>query len=241
MVPYGRTAQSPAVPSSLRRSYIDKSGSRLCSETVGSSCRRSCAAGCRWHGFCGVSGHGEPVKQFVASGFAREECFKVVFGDQPAASCLYRPELAGAQQVMDELPGDAQWFSGFVRTAGEPLNQALRAEISRTRASRSSRMSVASSRAIAFVLSSAGAAASGAAMSLPASLAGAASLRMWRRPAPWQSGWRRSSKGLPVTGRPGDILPGSLGDSPALPSRTGHLRPRMSEQSAHADNGGPGG
>ena len=80
----------------------------------------------------------------------------MVFGDQPAASCLYRPELAGAQQVMDELPGDAQWFSGLVRTVGEPLNQALRAEISRTRASRSSRMSVASSRAIAFVLSSAG-------------------------------------------------------------------------------------
>ena len=25
----------------------------------------------------------------------------MVFGDQPAASCLYRAELAGAQQVMD--------------------------------------------------------------------------------------------------------------------------------------------
>jgi hypothetical protein len=46
--------------------------------------------------------------QAVASRFARQERFKVVFGDQPAASCLYRPELAGAQQGMDELPGDAQ-------------------------------------------------------------------------------------------------------------------------------------
>jgi hypothetical protein len=44
----------------------------------------------------------------VASLFACEERFKVVFGDQAAASCLYRSQLAGAQQVMDELPGDAQ-------------------------------------------------------------------------------------------------------------------------------------
>jgi hypothetical protein len=42
-----------------------------------------------------------------ASRFSRQERFKVMFGDQPAASCLYRPELAGAQQVMDELSGDA--------------------------------------------------------------------------------------------------------------------------------------
>jgi hypothetical protein len=33
----------------------------------------------------------------VASRFAREERFEVVFGDQSAASCLYGPELAGAQ------------------------------------------------------------------------------------------------------------------------------------------------
>ena len=44
----------------------------------------------------------------VASRFARQERFKVVFGDQSAAACLYRPELAGAQQVVDEFRGDAQ-------------------------------------------------------------------------------------------------------------------------------------
>jgi len=44
----------------------------------------------------------------VVSRFARQERFEVVFGDQPAASCLYRPELAGAQQVVDEFSGDAQ-------------------------------------------------------------------------------------------------------------------------------------
>jgi hypothetical protein len=32
-----------------------------------------------------------------SSGFGREERFEMVFGYQPAASCLYRPELAGAQ------------------------------------------------------------------------------------------------------------------------------------------------
>ncbi len=30
-----------------------------------------------------------------------------VAGAHPAASCLYRPELVDAQQVVDELPGDA--------------------------------------------------------------------------------------------------------------------------------------
>jgi hypothetical protein len=39
----------------------------------------------------------------AASRFVGQERFKVVFGDQPAASGLYRSELAGAQQVMDEL------------------------------------------------------------------------------------------------------------------------------------------
>ena len=101
------------------------------------------------------------------SGFAGEECSKVVFGDQPAASCLYRPELAGAQQVMDELPGDAQWFSDFVRTVDEPLNEGVARRDLAHDSEQVPRMSVASSRAIAFVLSSTGSAASGTAMSLP--------------------------------------------------------------------------
>jgi hypothetical protein len=46
----------------------------------------------------------ENLAAVVVSRFARQERFKVVFGDQPAASCLYRAELAGAQQVVDELP-----------------------------------------------------------------------------------------------------------------------------------------
>jgi hypothetical protein len=48
-----------------------------------------------------------PPIGLVASRFARQERFEVAFGDQPAASCLYRPQLAGAQQVMDEFSGDA--------------------------------------------------------------------------------------------------------------------------------------
>src|SRR5580704_10803498 len=51
----------------------------------------------------------------VASWFARQERFKVVFGDQPTASCLYRPELAGAQQVMAEF-GEAANLARAART-----------------------------------------------------------------------------------------------------------------------------
>ena len=46
----------------------------------------------------------------------------MVFGDEPAASCLYRAELAGAQQVVDEFSGDAQQVSGLLRAVGEPLS-----------------------------------------------------------------------------------------------------------------------
>jgi hypothetical protein len=60
----------------------------------------------------GMPGSARPVSlrpaAVVASRFVRQERFKVVSADQPAASCLYRPELAGAQQVVDELLGDAQ-------------------------------------------------------------------------------------------------------------------------------------
>lgn len=54
------------------------------------------------------TGNERPSTQVVVSRFARQERVKVVFGDQPTPSCPYRPELAGTQQVMDELSGDAQ-------------------------------------------------------------------------------------------------------------------------------------
>jgi hypothetical protein len=37
-----------------------------------------------------------------------QERFKVVLADEPAAPCFYRPELTGAEQIVDELSGDAQ-------------------------------------------------------------------------------------------------------------------------------------
>jgi hypothetical protein len=37
----------------------------------------------------------------TASLFAGQELFQVMLADQPAAPCFHRPELAGAQQVMD--------------------------------------------------------------------------------------------------------------------------------------------
>jgi hypothetical protein len=40
--------------------------------------------------------------------FAIQERLKVVFADQPAASCLYRSELAGAQEVGHPLAADAE-------------------------------------------------------------------------------------------------------------------------------------
>jgi hypothetical protein len=43
----------------------------------------------------------------MASLFSGQERFKVVPTDEPAAPGLYRPELAGAQQVVDEFSGDA--------------------------------------------------------------------------------------------------------------------------------------
>jgi hypothetical protein len=39
----------------------------------------------------------------------------VAFGDQPTASCLYRPELAGAQQVMAKF-GEAANLARAART-----------------------------------------------------------------------------------------------------------------------------
>jgi hypothetical protein len=56
-----------------------------------------------------------PGRQVVALRFACQERFKVVFGDQPTASCLYRPELAGAQQVMAEF-GEAANLARAART-----------------------------------------------------------------------------------------------------------------------------
>jgi len=47
----------------------------------GASCRRSCAVICRWRGSCGVSGIWRTWQAVVASRFARQERFKVVFGD----------------------------------------------------------------------------------------------------------------------------------------------------------------
>jgi hypothetical protein len=48
-----------------------------------------------------------------------------VLTDQPTAPCLDRSELAGAQQVMDELSGDAQPFGGLLRAVGEPLGEGV--------------------------------------------------------------------------------------------------------------------
>ena len=60
------------------------------------------------------------ITQLLPQGSSARNASRWCLGDQPAASCLYRAELAGAQQVMDEFPGDAQQFSGFVRAVGEP-------------------------------------------------------------------------------------------------------------------------
>ena len=45
----------------------------------------------------------------------------MVLANQPAMPCFHGPELAGAQQIMDEFPGDAQQVSGLLRAVGEPL------------------------------------------------------------------------------------------------------------------------
>ena len=104
----------------------------------------------------------------------------MVLTDQPTAPRLDRSELAGAQQVMDELSGDAQQFGGLLRAVGEPFGEGVTIEDSRIKASSSSRMSLARSRAIALVLSSTRSA--GAVTSLPALFCRAmiAALTSWK-------------------------------------------------------------
>jgi hypothetical protein len=92
----------------MRRSFIGRCGSDPC---AGRRWARP-AVGPALLSVVGMVHAAFPIgrawQAVVASGFAGQERFKVVFGDEPAASCFYRSELAGAQQVMDELPGDAQ-------------------------------------------------------------------------------------------------------------------------------------
>src|SRR2546421_7500956 len=60
--------------------------------------------------------------------FTGQELFQVMLAYQPAAPCLHRPELAGAQEVVDELCGDSQQFSGLVRAVGEPVGEGVALE-----------------------------------------------------------------------------------------------------------------
>ena len=46
--------------------------------------------------------------------------------DQQVPPWLHRPELAGAQQVVDQFPGNAQQVSGLIRAVGEPLSVGCR-------------------------------------------------------------------------------------------------------------------
>ena len=91
----------------------------------------------------------------------------MVLTDQPTAPCLDGSELAAAQQVVDEFPGDAQQFGSLLRAVGEPFGERVTIEdFARLMASSSSRTSLASSRVSALVLSSARSAALGAVTSL---------------------------------------------------------------------------
>src|SRR6266702_1223911 len=72
-----------------------------------------------------ASRHHEQTLSSLASLFSGQELFQVMLADQPAAPCLYRPELAGAQQIVDKLSGDAQQFSGLVRAVRKPLGEGV--------------------------------------------------------------------------------------------------------------------
>jgi hypothetical protein len=69
-----------------------------------------------------------PTSKYRSRRFAGQEPFKVVLTDQPTAPCLDRSELACAQQVMDELSGDAQQFGGLLRAVGEPFGEGVTIE-----------------------------------------------------------------------------------------------------------------
>ena len=142
----------------------------------------------------------------------------MVFGDQSAASCLYRPELAGAKQVVDELPGDAQKFSGFVGAVGEPLGEGVaREDLAHDGEQVLSRVTGEQSRD-RFSTQLDWAAASGTAMSLP---------RLPRRRCLTPDGAEARPEGelptsvveaeIPVAARLEAKPSGSLGDSSALP------------------------
>jgi hypothetical protein len=69
-----------------------------------------------------------PYKAGCCLTVRRPGTFKVVLTDQPTAPCLYRSELAGAQQVVDEFSGDAQQFGGLLRAVGEPFGEGVTIE-----------------------------------------------------------------------------------------------------------------
>ena len=51
----------------------------------------------------------------LGSLFPGQERFQVALADQPTASRLHRPELAGTQQVVNELSRHAQQLSDLVK------------------------------------------------------------------------------------------------------------------------------
>ena len=55
----------------------------------------------------------------------------MVLADQAAAPCLHRPELAGAQQVVNKLSGDAQQYGSLVGAVGHLFGAGIRSKISR--------------------------------------------------------------------------------------------------------------
>src|SRR5262245_40579841 len=71
---------------------------------------------------------GLPCAVGCVSRTAGKERFEMVLADQTAAPCLHRPELAGAQQVVDELPGDAQQFGGLVGAVGQSFGEGIALE-----------------------------------------------------------------------------------------------------------------
>lgn len=54
-----------------------------------------------------------------SGGVTSQKCVEVCPADQPPPPGLHRLELAGAKQVEDQLPADAQQIGSLIRTEGQ--------------------------------------------------------------------------------------------------------------------------